>query len=70
MEKHFGVRVELDPNGSRRQMFSSYAGMARFVYNWALGVWNEHYETVVVPAKESGRALRVHGLRQAPQAVE
>ena len=61
MEKHFGVRVELDPNGRQRQMFSSYAGMARFVYNWGLGVWNEHYETAVTLAKETGQTYEPTG---------
>ena len=54
MQIRAGVKVELAPTAEQRQLFASYAGTARFAYNWAITTRQEHYLTVVKPARERG----------------
>ena len=54
MQSRAGVKVELAPTAEQRQLFASYAGTARFAYNWAITTRQEHYPTVVKPARERG----------------
>ena len=54
MQIRAGVKAELDPTGEQRHALSSFAGTARFVYNWGLATRQEHYLSVVKPARERG----------------
>ena len=38
------IKVMLGPNNKQRTKLFSYAGTARFAFNWALGRERENYE--------------------------
>ena len=37
-------RIELDPTNAQATHLAQAAGVARFAYNWALGLWNDIYQ--------------------------
>jgi putative transposase len=37
------IRVRLEPNPGQREKLAQAAGSRRFIYNWALNRWQEHY---------------------------
>ena len=37
-------RIELDPTNAQATHLAKAAGVARFAYNWALGLWNDIYQ--------------------------
>jgi putative transposase len=37
------IRVRLEPNSGQREKLAQAAGSRRFVYNWALNRWQQHY---------------------------
>ena len=44
MKQFRAYKTELDPNNKQRTLFLQYAGVARFVYNWALADRIERYK--------------------------
>ncbi len=37
-------RIELDPTNAQATHLAQAAGVARFAYNWALGLWHDIYQ--------------------------
>ena len=37
-------KIRLNPTSEQANSFARAAGVARFVWNWALAEWNRHYE--------------------------
>ena len=37
------IRVRLEPNSGQREKLAQAAGSRRFIYNWALARWQQHY---------------------------
>jgi putative transposase len=60
-QRHFGVLVEVGPSKSVAAKLASFAGTARFVYNWALNRRIVYYEEVIKPAKEEGLIYEPYG---------
>ena len=42
---HKAFKTELKPNNKQKTLFTKHAGCSRFVYNWALGLLIEDYES-------------------------
>ena len=43
MMERKSIRVRLEPNSGQREKLAQAAGSRRFVYNWALARWQQHY---------------------------
>ena len=42
---HKAYKTELKPNNRQKTLFAKHAGCSRFVYNWALGLLKEDWES-------------------------
>ena len=51
-------RFALDLNDRQGTLAAQHAGLARKAWNWALADRNEHYQDVVLPARERGEKVR------------
>ena len=53
------IRVRLEPNSGQREKLIQAAGSRRFVYNWALNRWQQHYDQhkKTIPLKDLSAAL-------------
>ena len=52
-------KIRLNPTPEQANYFARAAGVARFVWNWALAEWNRHYEAGEKPtALKRKRALQ------------
>jgi len=55
--KYKAFKTELDPNNKQKTLLAKHAGCARYVYNWALGLLKDDYESGRKELKPNAYAL-------------